>query len=142
MDLVDSVDSVLNHESVLSWLFAPKAKKATLITTSTMVLLPSMKRVLLCLLSLVLLISYQTPIDVQHSKSTKESTMSVTSQMVNSAITAMRDEANTTSNKWLTLEAWKTILYHYYDLDDTEADIHRPSMLRGGMKQTRRVTNG
>jgi hypothetical protein len=42
----------------------------------------------------------------------------VTSQMVNSAITAMRDEANTTSNKWLTLEAWKTILYHYYDLDD------------------------
>jgi hypothetical protein len=44
--------------------------------------------------------------------------MSVTTQMVNSAITAMRDEANTTSNKWLTLEAWKTILYHSYDLDD------------------------
>jgi hypothetical protein len=44
------------------------------------------------------------------------------------------DEANTTSNKWLTLEAWKTIMYHYYDLDDTEADIHRPSMLGGGKK--------
>ena len=41
-----------------------------------------------------------------------------TAQMVNSAITAMRDEASTTTNKWLTLKAWKTILYHYYDLDD------------------------
>jgi hypothetical protein len=44
--------------------------------------------------------------------------MSVTTHMVNSAIAAMRDEANTTRNKWLTLEAWKTILYHSYDLDD------------------------
>jgi hypothetical protein len=102
----------------LSWLFAPKAKKATLITTLTMALLPSMKRVLLWLFSVVLLISYPKPIDLQHFKSTTESSMSVTTQMVNSAIAAMRDEANTTSNKWLTLEAWKTILYHYYDLDD------------------------
>jgi hypothetical protein len=44
--------------------------------------------------------------------------MSVTAQMVNSAITVIRDEAPTTRNKWLTLEAWKTILYHCYDLDD------------------------
>jgi hypothetical protein len=44
--------------------------------------------------------------------------MSVTTKMVKSAITTMRDEASTTTNKWLTLEAWKTILYHYYGLDD------------------------
>ena len=44
--------------------------------------------------------------------------MSVTTQMVNSAITATHDEASTTRNKWLTLEAWKTIIYHYYNLDD------------------------
>jgi hypothetical protein len=35
-------------------------------------------------------ISYQKPIAVQHFKSTKESTISVTSQMVNSAIAAIR----------------------------------------------------
>ena len=44
--------------------------------------------------------------------------MSVTTQMVKSAITAMWEQETTTRNKWLTLEAWKTILYHYYDLDD------------------------
>ena len=43
---------------------------------------------------------------------------SITTQMVNSAITATHDEACTTTNKWLTLEAWKTIIYHFYDLDD------------------------
>jgi hypothetical protein len=44
--------------------------------------------------------------------------MSVTTKIVKSAITAIRDEATTTRNKWLTLEAWKTIVYHYYDFDD------------------------
>jgi hypothetical protein len=38
--------------------------------------------------------------------------------MAISAITVMREEASTTRNKWLTLEAWRTILYHYYDLHD------------------------
>jgi hypothetical protein len=83
-----------------------------------MALLPSIKHLGVCLLSVVLLISYQQPIAVQHFKSTTESTMSVTTQMVNSAISTMRDEASTTRNKWLTLDAWKTILYHYYDFDD------------------------
>ena len=83
-----------------------------------MALLPSMKHIGVCLLSVVLLTSYQKPIAVQHFKSDAESTMSVTAQMVKSALTTMRDEASTTTNKWLTLEARKTILYHYYDLDD------------------------
>jgi hypothetical protein len=39
-------------------------------------------------------------------------------QMVNSAITMIREEASTTTNKWLTLEAWTTIFYQHYDLDD------------------------
>ncbi len=44
--------------------------------------------------------------------------MSVTTKIVKSAIKAIRDEATTTRNKWLTLEAWKTIVYHYYDFDN------------------------
>ena len=55
---------------------------------------------------------------VQHFKMATERNMSITSQMVNLAITTIHDEAPTTRDKWLTLEAWKTILYHYYDLDD------------------------
>jgi hypothetical protein len=35
----------------------------------------------------------------------------VTTKIVKSAIKAIRDEATTTRNKWLTLEAWKTIVY-------------------------------
>ena len=77
-----------------------------------------LKRLHLLLLSVSLLISYQQPIAVQHFKSDTESTMSITTQMVNSAITAIHDKASTTRNKWLTLEAWKTTIYHYYDLDD------------------------
>jgi hypothetical protein len=70
------------------------------------------------LLSVVLLISSQQPLAVQHFKSTTESTMSVTPQIVYSAITAIRNEAYTTHNKWMTLDAWKTIMFHYYDFDD------------------------
>jgi hypothetical protein len=66
----------------------------------------------------LLLMSHQTPIAAQHFKSDAESTMSVTAQMVKSALTTMRDEASRTTNKWLTLEARKTILYHCHDLDD------------------------
>jgi hypothetical protein len=44
--------------------------------------------------------------------------MSVTTKILKSAVTAIRDEATTTRNKWLTLEAWRTIIYHYYDFDD------------------------
>jgi hypothetical protein len=44
--------------------------------------------------------------------------MSVTRNVVHSAITAIHDEASTTRNKWMTLDAWKTIMYHYYDLYD------------------------
>ncbi len=77
-----------------------------------MALLPSMKQLHLFLL-------YQQPIvAVEHIKSATESSMSVTTQSVNSTITAIWDEESTMRNKWLTLEAWKTILYHYYDLDD------------------------
>ena len=76
------------------------------------------KQLHLSLLSLVLLMSYQQPMAAQHFRSANESTMPVTAQMANLAITAIHDEASTTRNKWLTLEAWKTILYHYYDLDD------------------------
>ena len=76
------------------------------------------KRLHLLLISLVLLISYQQPIAVQHSKSTRGSTMPITTQMVNLAITPIHDEATTTRNIWMTLEAWKTIIYQYYDLDD------------------------
>jgi hypothetical protein len=31
---------------------------------------------------------------------------------------AITDKESRTRNKWLTLEAWKTIIYYYYDLDD------------------------
>jgi hypothetical protein len=85
---------------------------------SAMARLPSIKQLTVLLISAVLLISYQKPTAVQHFKSTSLIIMSVTSKIVNSAITAIGDEATTTRNKWLTLEAWKTILYHYYDLDD------------------------
>ena len=44
--------------------------------------------------------------------------MSVTTQIVNSAVNAIREERIPTRNKWLTVEAWRTILYYYYDLDD------------------------
>jgi hypothetical protein len=70
------------------------------------------------LLSVALLISYQQPIAVEHIKSATESSMSVTTQCVNAAIKAIRDKESMTRNKWLTLEAWKAILYHYSDLDD------------------------
>jgi hypothetical protein len=70
------------------------------------------------LFSVALLISYQQPIAVEHIKSATESSTSVTTQTINSAITAIRDEESTTRNKWFTLEAWKTIIHHYYDLDD------------------------
>ena len=76
------------------------------------------KRLHLLLISLALLISYQQPIAVQHFKMARERNMSITTQVVNLAITAIHDEVSTTRNKWLTLEAWKTIIYHYYDLDD------------------------
>jgi hypothetical protein len=42
----------------------------------------------------------------------------MTTQMVKSAITATWEQETTTRNKWLTLEVWKTILYHYYDIED------------------------
>jgi hypothetical protein len=76
------------------------------------------RRLHLLLLSVILLISSQITIAVQHFKSTTESSMSVTRNVVHSAITAIHDEASTTRNKWMMLDAWKTIMYHYYDLDD------------------------
>ncbi len=42
----------------------------------------------------------------------------MTAKNVKSAIKTIGEEATTTKNKWLTLEAWKTIVYHYYDLDN------------------------
>jgi hypothetical protein len=83
-----------------------------------MALLPSIKQLHLFLLYAALLISYQQPIAVEHIKSTTESSMSVSTQTVNSAITAIQDEEPRTRNKWLTLDAWKTIIYPHYDLDD------------------------
>jgi hypothetical protein len=76
-----------------------------------MALLPSMKQLHLFLLSVALLISYQQPIAVEHIKSATESSMSVTTQTVNSAITAIRDKESKMRNKWLTLEAWKRTKY-------------------------------
>jgi hypothetical protein len=51
-----------------------------------------MKQLHLFLLSVALLISYQQPIAVEHVKSATESSMSVTTQTVNTRITAIRDE--------------------------------------------------
>jgi hypothetical protein len=76
------------------------------------------KRLHLSLLSVLLLISSQQPMDVQHIKNNTERSMSVTRDVVHSAMTAIHDEASTTRNKWMTLDAWKTTMYHYYDLDD------------------------
>jgi hypothetical protein len=77
-----------------------------------------MKLLCVCLLSRVLFASYQQPIAVQRFRSALESTMSVTAQMVNPAITAIHDKASTTRNKLLTLEAWTTVLYHCCNLED------------------------
>jgi hypothetical protein len=75
------------------------------------------KRLHLLLFVVVLLISSQQPIAVQHIKSTTTTIMSVNRTIVYSAFTAIRNEASTTRNKWMTLDAWKTIMCHYFDLD-------------------------
>ena len=35
------------------------------------------------------------------------------------------NEASTTRNKWLTLEGWKTIIYHYYLDDELSFSMNR-----------------
>jgi hypothetical protein len=85
---------------------------------STMVVDHPWKQLHLLLLSVVLLISSQQPIAVQYIKNTTKSTLLVTCTIVYSALTAIRDEASKMRNKWMPLDAWKTIMYHYYDIDD------------------------
>jgi hypothetical protein len=79
---------------------------------------PSLEQTPFVAISVLLLISSQRPIAVQHIKSNTERRMSATRNVVHSAITAIHDEVSTTRNKWMTLDAWKTIMYHYYDFDD------------------------
>jgi hypothetical protein len=86
-------------------------------------------RLHLLLFCAVLFTSFQQPTAVQHFKSTTESSMSVTSDVVHSAIMAIHDEASTTRNKWMTLDAWKTALHHCYDLDD-EMGFSRNTLAR------------
>jgi hypothetical protein len=75
-------------------------------------------RLHLLLFSASLLSSSQKPAAVQHVSSDAERSMSVTRNVVHSAITAIHDEASTTRNKWMTPDAWKTAMCHYYDSVD------------------------
>jgi hypothetical protein len=81
-----------NHEPVLCSDIFEKAKNATQITTSTMVVNRPWKQLHLLLLSPALLASYQQPIAAQHFKSTRESTLPVTAQMVNLGMTEIHDD--------------------------------------------------
>jgi hypothetical protein len=106
-----------------------KAENITQTHTSTMVVDRPWNRLHLLLFSAALLTSFQQPTAVQHFKSTAESSMSVTRDVVHSAIMAIHDEASMTRNKWMTLDAWKTVLHHYYDLDD-EMGFSRNTLAR------------
>jgi hypothetical protein len=86
---------------------------------STMAVDRPWKRLHSLLSSAAFLISSQKPLAPQLFKSATESSMSVTPNVVHSAITAIHDEAaSTTRNKLMTLDAWKTAMRHCYDLDD------------------------
>jgi hypothetical protein len=91
------------------------------ITPSTMALLPSTKRVLLCLLSVALLMSSQSsqqPTAARCFQSATESTMSVvTTQMAKS----MQDKASTTQNKCTALATgnWGVEAFHGAQGHDT-----------------------
>jgi hypothetical protein len=65
---VDSAETGLDHWSVLCSDIFRKAQNITLITTSTMALLPSMKHLVACLLSGPLLMSCQQPTAMHTSK--------------------------------------------------------------------------
>jgi hypothetical protein len=98
LEMLFCAEATWNHESVLHADIFRKAKHTTQITPSMMALLLSAKLLCVCLLSALLLMSHQQPTAMQHFKSDTESTMSVTAQVVNSAITSIHDESSTANH--------------------------------------------